>query len=100
MSKSQPQPISELVQKVVEQLARERKHKTRTLAGLWRNVAGKDLARHSRALGIKKGTLQVQVEDSAWLYQTNLKKDEILAALQKTKGYEQIQQLQLRIGKT
>jgi len=99
MRKSTPEPISDVLKSVVERLEQTRKGKTGKLLSAWRAVVGKELAQHARPRGIKRNNLFVIVEDSAWFYQANLKKDSILRALKQKKGLEKLEKISFRIGK-
>ncbi|MBN3039052.1 MAG: DUF721 domain-containing protein [Candidatus Omnitrophica bacterium] len=98
--KATPESISDILKKVVEKLDPEKKNRAAKLLSAWRSVAGSELAQHTRPGGMKKNCLLVIVEDSAWFYQANLKKNKILQALQKKKGFEKIEKIHFRIGKT
>ena len=98
--KSTPEPISDVMRDVLEKLTRTKKQETHKVSLTWRSIVSKELAKHTRPLGVRKGTLLVLVEDSAWFYQINLKKPEILNELNKKKGFEKVKTIQFRLGKT
>ena len=100
MRKSTPQPIGDVLKDVVEKLSRSKKKDISKIFSAWPAVVGKELSRHTRPANLKRGTLQVFVDDSAWFYQANFQKEKLLKALQKKIGAEKVQKIQFRIGKT
>ena len=99
MRKAAAQPISDVLKNVVEGLTRAKKKEIFKIASAWPSVVGKKLSRHTRPAQLRKGTLLILVEDSAWFYQINLQKEELLGALKKKIGADKIQKMQFRIGK-
>jgi len=99
MRKNPPQALSDVLKKVVEDLSQAKRKDIFTICSGWASVVGRELARHTRPAALKKGTLTVFVDDSAWFYQANLQKAEFLAALKKKVGKGKIQKILLRIGK-
>lgn len=100
MRKNAPQPISDVLQSVVEELSRVKKKDIFKIVSAWPALVGKELSRHSRPASLRKGTLQVFVDESAWLYQINFQKGKLLKALQKKIGPDKVQKIQFRIGKS
>ena len=99
MRKATPQLIGDVLKNVVERLS-ETKHKDiGKILSAWKSCVGKEFARHTRPASLKKGILQIFVDDSAWFYQANLQKDKLLKELQKKVGEKRIQQIQFRIGR-
>ena len=99
MQKGTPQPISDVLKNVVEQLSRTKKKDISKILSAWPLVVGKDFSRRTRPANLKKGALLVVVEDSAWFYQLNLQKEKLLKALQKRIGADKVQKIQFKVGK-
>lgn len=99
MRKSTPQPIGDVLQNVVEQLNQAKKKDIFKIVSAWPALVGRQLSRHSRPASLRKGTLQVFVDESAWLYQINFQKEKLLKSLQKKIGPDKVQKIQFRIGK-
>ena len=97
MRKNSPQLIGNVLKDVVEKLSQAKKD-TKIFSS-WASCAGKKLSRHSRPARLRQGTLEVFVEVSAWFYQANLQKEELLKGLQQKVGTEKIQKIRFRIGK-
>jgi len=98
MRKSTPEPISDVLKNVVERLSRTKERGISKIVSVWGACAGRRLCRHTRPANLKRGTLLVYVDESAWLYQANLQKEQLLEALQKRAGAK-VQNIQFRIGK-
>ena len=99
MRKGTPQPISDVLKNVVGKLSQTKKKDVIKILSAWTAIAGRQLARHTRPVNLKKETLRVFVDDSAWFYQANLEKEELLKALKRKIGENKIQKIQFRIGK-
>lgn len=94
-------PIKNVVKKVVEGLLDEavsKKDLKDLLDKAWLKAAGKKAAKHARIASLRKSKLIVEVSESGWLYQLNLKKQEILGELNKKMGDEKIEEIRFRIG--
>lgn len=65
---------------------------------LWEQVAGKELAKHTKPVYLNKGKLLVVVDDSAWFYQANLQKETLLVSLKKKLNDSVVKSIQFRIG--
>ena len=100
MRKGSPQSIGDVLQGVVEELHHTKRKEAAQIFSAWASCAGKEFIRHTRPAHLHKGALLVNVEDSAWFYQINLKKDKLLVALKKKLGQNKIKRIQFRIGKT
>lgn len=98
MRKTTPQPIGDVLKDVVEQLGQTKKKDIARIFSLWPALAGKQLSRHTQPVSLRRGTLLINVDESAWLYQVNLQKEVLLKRLKTKLGADKIQKLQLRIG--
>lgn len=98
MRKSSPQPISDVLKNVVERLARTKKKDILKIYSIWPEVVNKGLSHHTRPASLRRGTLLINVDESAWLYQANLQKEKLLEGLRKKIGKDKIQKIQFRIG--
>lgn len=99
MRRSTPQPISDVLKDVVEKLSQAKRGDVAKIFAVWGTCAGKQLARHTRPTQLRKGTLKVLVDDSAWFYQANLQRERLLQSLQRKMGAEKVQKIQFSIGK-
>lgn len=99
MRKSSPQLIGDVLRGVVEHLSQTKGKDSSKIFSAWTSSAGKRLSRHAKPVSLHKGTLQVFVDDSAWLYQANLEREKLLESLQEKMGAKKIQKIRFRIGK-
>ena len=99
MRKSSPQPIADVLKNVVEKLSQTKEKDSVKIFSVWPKVCGKELSRHTHSGDLRRGTLQVFVDESAWRYQANLQKETLLKSLKKKMGEEKVQRIQFRIGR-
>jgi len=65
----------------------------------WSEAVGSDRRRHARPVSLKKGTLVVIVENSAWLYRLTMEKRTILERFNKSyRGRARAEDIRFRIG--
>jgi len=98
MRKSHAEALSDVLKNVVEGLSHSKQSGPEKILKTWPTIAGKDLAHHTRPSYLHKGSLLILVSDSAWFYQANLRKQELLISLQKKLPKEKIKSIQFRIG--
>lgn len=78
------QPISGLVDEVLSGVTVQKKRSSDALTRAWSVAAGEAIARHSRVVGLRQGTLQIAVQGAPLLHQlTQFRKRALLSALQK-----------------
>lgn len=99
MRKTTAEPIGEVLKGVVEKLNQAKKKDIFKIISVWPAVVGKEFARHTKPASLRKGTLMVFVDESAWLYQATLQKEKLFQALQKKIAAHQVRNIQFRIGK-
>lgn len=68
------------------------------LQAAWQQAAGSLLAKHSRPTNLRRGVLQVVVENSTWMQELTFARDAILAKLQETAKDQGIRDLRFRLG--
>ena len=88
-------PISELIRKVIR--TQEAEH-LGEIEEVWPGIAGKKAAAHCRPLFLVKGRLTVVCDSSAWLFELNARRGEILAGLRQTLGQERVKGVYFRQG--
>jgi len=54
----------------------------------WPQLVGPRLARHTRAVGIHRGTLRVEVEGSAWMHELGFLKRDLIRRIHQHLGSE------------
>lgn len=65
---------------------------------LWPQAAGPELARHTRAIEVRDGTLWVAVRSSAWAAQMAFFRSDLLARLNERLGPPGLRGLHFRVG--
>jgi len=91
MKEHKPTSMKDLLPRSIEQLAAKTGGLIyeEDIKEAWERSAGKEASRHSAPTQMRRGVLFVSVDSPVWIYQLNLKKDEIekkLNALLKQKG--------------
>ena len=61
----------------------------------WREVAGTDIAAHSRILELTRGVLYIGVDHPGWMQILNMQKGDLLSSLKKRYGSLEIRNLRL-----
>jgi predicted nucleic acid-binding Zn ribbon protein len=66
---------------------------------VWNGLLDPDIVAHAQPVGLRKGTLFVNVDSSAWLSEiVRYRRKEILARLQHSFGRDLIAKISFRIG--
>ncbi|MEE9275378.1 MAG: DUF721 domain-containing protein [bacterium] len=65
---------------------------------VWEEAVGEALARVARPVSARGGRLVVEVADSAWLQELEMRREFLLARLNEALGGGEFEELQLRVG--
>jgi predicted nucleic acid-binding Zn ribbon protein len=90
-------PVSEIVKSVFEKLEREKTLTKEDVEDRWKQIAG-DAARHTRPVSLRRATLTVFVDSSAWMQEMSLRKRTVLKQLKRAFGKDKISGIHFRIG--
>ena len=93
-----PSPVGEVLGRVFSRRGISRKMKEMSAVGVWKEVVGKKIDRHTHPFSIKKGKLFVYVDNSGWLVQLTYLKDKIIAEFNKKEGGKPIKDIYFRLG--
>jgi predicted nucleic acid-binding Zn ribbon protein len=96
--KTRPQPLGDLVPRVLGDLGYDAANALTELVERWEDAVGAEVARHARPAGLRDATLEVSVDSSVWCQQLQLRREEILAALVRELGDRAPRELWLRVG--
>jgi predicted nucleic acid-binding Zn ribbon protein len=92
---SGPRPLAAILPALFEQLGLAKTAEGWRAVSDWPAVAGPRLARHTRALSFRDGTLAVEVEGSAWMHELGFLKRELVRNLNRHLGAEIVQDVRL-----
>src|SRR5215510_8360782 len=90
-----PRPLATILPALFEQLGLARTADGWRAVSDWPAVAGARIARHTRALSFRDGTLAVEVEGSAWRHELGFLKPELVRNLNRHLGGEFVTDLRL-----
>lgn len=97
MRKGKAESLGALLKNVVTGLGKKRLTQDE-IREVWKNTLGKRASSHTLPVALKRGSLVVNVDVSAWLYELTMKRREILKKLDsKIKG-NKIKGIRFRIG--
>jgi predicted nucleic acid-binding Zn ribbon protein len=90
-----PRPLAAILPAVFEQLGLAKTAEGWRAVSEWPAVAGARIARHTRALSFRDGTLAVEVEGSAWMHELGFLKRDLVRNLNRHLGAEVVSDLRL-----
>lgn len=93
-----PSPLSALLPGVIRRLQGEERPTLEAMAEVWQRLVGEEAARHSWPTRLVRAGLTVEVENSGWLYELNLRKPDLLEGLIELMGAGRVRRLTLRMG--
>ena len=91
-------PLGDIIKSVIGKMGGKDKVGEEEIVGAWREAVGEAASKHSRPASLKKGSISVNVDGSAWLYELTLKKKEILEKLEEKIKGKKIKEIRFRIG--
>ena len=80
------EPVSGVLSRVLQQLGLEQDMRGWQAVGEWERLVGPRVARHTRAVGFRDGTLQVEVEGSAWMQELGFLKRDLVRKINQHLG--------------
>lgn len=90
--------IGKILPKVLREIGSETHFTREVVDEAWGRVAGEEAARHSRPIGVRRGRVTVEVENSGWMYALGLKRAQLVEGLMELLGAARAKTLSLRIG--
>jgi predicted nucleic acid-binding Zn ribbon protein len=92
-------PASAVVGGVLGRLRLEQRQAETEIVKVWNRLLDPNVATHAQPVGLKNGTLFVQVDNSVWLSEiVRYRQREILQRLQASFGTQVIRRLSIRLG--
>lgn len=89
--------IKDIITKVIGNMAEHKGDEASEIIRLWPTLVNEKAAKHSKIVGMKNGTLLVNVDSSAWLYQININRTTILKKIKEK--FAGVQNIRFKIGK-
>lgn len=89
--------IKDILGSVISSLSGEKRGRIDRLVEAWKHASDKAYS-HTRLASFKAKRLVVNVDSPAWMYELNLRKQQLLGALNKQLKEEQVKEIILRIG--
>ena len=96
--RSQPEALSALVPRVLDDLGLGDSLRVVRVAQRWEEAVGAEVARHCRPALFRGEVLEAEVDSSAWAQQLKLRQPELLAALRRLLGEDAPGDLRFRVG--
>ena len=94
-----PNQASDLVDKALQTLRIEDRTSESQILKAWNHLIDPTLTAHAQPVGIRKGTLFVNVDHSTWLSEiVRYRREETLERLQHCFGKDMIQRISFRVG--
>lgn len=91
--------VGSVIPDVVKRIGLDRKRGELEILKVWNNLIDPTITKHAQPANIAKGTLFVNVDNSAWLDEiVRYRRKEILHQLQTAFGKDAIQKISFRIG--
>ena len=90
-------PVADIVKAVFEKLEAGKTLTKEDVEERWKDIAG-NAARHTRPVALRKSTLTVFVDSSAWMQEMTMRKRPILKQLKRAFGKDKISGIHFRIG--
>jgi predicted nucleic acid-binding Zn ribbon protein len=79
--KQQPDSIKDILNSVISNISGEKKERIGRIRLAWGKILDKKAQRHVRLTGFKANKLIVNTDSSAWMYEMNLRRQQIKADL-------------------
>lgn len=95
-----PTPIKNILTDTIKNIISEKEDSVyrEDINKAWEEAVGKAASRHSTPAQIKRNTLIINVDSPIWIYQLNIKKEEVEKKLNKLLGRKEPLKIRLRAG--
>lgn len=96
---AKPQAIGDVLGELISRRGYARVEAGEAFATAWHDAVGAAMQRFTRVGGLKRGTLEVQVANSAMLQELTFQKTALLTKLRAALPQEKIKELRFKVGK-
>ncbi len=97
--KDTSRPASELMPLVLNRLNLDQRLAESQILQLWDRVLDQTITAHAQPVGLRRGTLFINVDSNAWLSElVRYRYDDMLEKIQLSVGKDKVERLSLRVG--
>jgi predicted nucleic acid-binding Zn ribbon protein len=96
--KGKPTAVGDLIGQVLGDLGLDGVAKAHQIGARWEEIVGAHVAAHCRPLGLRGDVLELEVDSPVWSQQLQLRKPELLAALEQSFGPDAPRELRFQVG--
>jgi len=96
--KGSPTALGEVVDRVLGELGLEGVARSHQIGACWQEAVGAQVAAHCRPIGLRGEVLEVEVDSPVWAQQLQLRKPELIAALQSRLGDRAPREFRFQVG--
>jgi len=96
--KGKPTAVGDVVSRVLGDLGLDGVARAHRIGAIWEQAVGAQIAAHCRPLGLRGEVLELEVDSPVWSQQLQLRKPELLAALERSLGAEAPRELRFQVG--
>ncbi|MDI6703738.1 MAG: DUF721 domain-containing protein [bacterium] len=90
--------IDSVLKRVLKKIGIDRRINEGIILKEWDNLVGKEIAIHTRPIGIKSGVLFIKVDDAIWANELNFLKWEIIDVLNKKVEEKIVKNIYIKTG--
>ena len=96
--KGTPTALGEIVDRVLGDLGLEGVARSHQIGACWEEAVGAQVAAHCRPMGLRGEVLELEVDSPVWAQQLQLRKPELIAALQRLLGDRAPREFRFQVG--
>ena len=96
--KGTPTAVGELVGQVLGELGLDGVARAHEIGACWEDAVGAQVASHCRPIGLRGEVLELEVDSPVWAQQLQLRKPELLSALERSLGSRAPRELRFQVG--
>ena len=93
-----PTPVGEIIAPLLEKF-RKRAFEQEEIVSLWERTIGAKRGAHTKVSALEGGILTVQVDNSSFLYELSLKREEIVKKIKKHLRKGDLKEIRFQLGK-
>jgi predicted nucleic acid-binding Zn ribbon protein len=93
------EPMARVLDRVLRQTGLETELKGWQAVHDWDDIVGPRLARHTKAVGFRDGTLRIEVEGSAWMHEMGFLRRDLIRSLNERLGDALVRDLRFQVAR-